>query len=170
MTREGAGATLAARTGKALLLCAGLGLSTGCASAGGGLSAEPSAYGSSSARAAVAAFLEAARERDYTAMGRLFGTRDGPAEQRLGVAEVEQRMIVLAGLLEHEEADLRRQDLAQLGPGHARFVAALGGTRQGRVDLPVVAASTPDGRWFVERIDVNALGRSDGRGARRRRG
>lgn len=164
MTRAGAGAgeALAVRTGRVLLLLAALTAPGGCASAGAGLSAEPSAYGSASARGAVAAFLRAAGERDYTAMGRLFGTREGPAEQRLGIAEVEQRMIVLAGLLEHEEVDLRREDLAQLGAGHARFVAALTGTRRGRMELPVVAVTTADGRWFVERIDVNAPGRSGG--------
>lgn len=137
-------------------------LAAACASAGTGLSAEPSAYGAASARSAAVTFLDAARERDYGAMGRLFGTRDGPAERRLGVAEIEQRMIVLAGLLRHEDATLRREDLAQLGPNRARFVAALTGTLHGRAHVPVVTVSTPERRWFVERIGVEELSRSGG--------
>lgn len=132
---------------------------TGCAS-GRGLSGDPSSYGAASARTAAETFLEAARERDYTVMGRHFGTRQGPAERRLGLGEVEQRMIVLAGLLHHETSSLRREDLAQLGPHRTRFVAILAGTREGRVSVPLVTVTTADGRWFVERIGVEALSRS----------
>ena len=134
----------------------------GCASAGRGLSGDPSSYGAASARGAVEAFLDAAREREYTVMGRHFGTREGPAEARLGRGEGEQRMIVLAGLLGHDEARLRRADLAGLGEHRTRFVAALTGTRQGRVSVPVVAVATARGRWFVERLDVGALSRAAG--------
>lgn len=135
---------------------------TGCASTGRGLSAAPSSYGAPSAREAAAAFLEATRQREYTTMGRHFGTREGPAEARLGLGEVEQRMIVLAGLLAHDEARLRREELAGLGEQRERFVATLSGTRQGRVSVPVVTVVTPRGRWFVERLGVEALSRSTG--------
>ena len=106
------------------------------------------------------AFLEAARQREYTTMGRHFGTREGPAEARLGLGEVEQRMIVLAGLLGHGDARLRRRDLARLGEHRARFVAIMTGTRRGRVAVPVVAVVTSRGRWFVERVGVDAFSRA----------
>lgn len=148
--------TLALLTTLALLAVAG------CASGGRGLSGDPASYGAGSARGAAVAFLDAADRRDYTMMGRLFGTREGPAERSLGLGEVEQRMIVLAGLLGHEEASLRREDLAQLGPNRARFVADLTGTRNGRVSVPVVTVTTAGGRWYVERIGVDALSRRAG--------
>lgn len=151
--------------GAVAAVLAGLALSpllVGCASSGRGLSGDPSSYGASSARGAVEAFLEAARHREYTVMGRHFGTREGPAEARLGLGEVEQRMIVLAGLLRHDDASVRREDLAGLGEHRGRFLATLTGTRHGRVSVPVVTVTTPRGRWFVERIDVDALGRPTG--------
>lgn len=137
-------------------------LTAGCATAGSGLSGEPSSYGAPSARGAVDAFLDGARQREYTLMGRHFGTREGPAEARLGLSEVEQRMIVLAGLLRHDTVRIRREDLAQLGPHRVRFVATLTGTRSGRVSVPLIAVTTPAGRWFVERVVVDALNRSAG--------
>lgn len=148
-----------------IAVLAGLALSSvlaGCASSGRALSGDPSSYGAISARGAAEAFLEAARQREYTAMGRHFGTREGPAEARLGLGEIEQRMIVLAGLLRHDGARLRREDLARLGEHRTRFVASLSGTRRGRVSVPLVTVTTPRGRWFVERVGVDALSRATG--------
>lgn len=131
----------------------------GCASSGGGLAGDPADYGSPSARMAVERFLAGVRAEDYMAMGQQFGTRKGPAEERLGVTEVEQRMIFLSGLLQHEEADLREADLARTGEWRTRFVATLQGTDQGRVAVPIVAVESKEGRWFVERIDTDPLTR-----------
>lgn len=121
------------------------------------LSTGPSAYGSPTAEAAVRTFLAAADRKDFQAMGRQFGTSDGAAEARMGVAELEQRMVVLAEILQHDELALERADLAQLGPDRARYVVRMTGTRNGEVRIPVVAAVTEEGRWFVERLDVEAV-------------
>lgn len=126
----------------------------------GQLTGDPADYGSPDPEMAVSRFLDGVQSRDYQAMGRQFGTREGPAEARLGVSEVEQRMIVLAGILRHDSYSLERADLAQLGPDRARFLATLTGTRYGRVELPVIAVSAGDERWFVERIETDALDRS----------
>lgn len=131
----------------------------GCASSSGGLSGDPADYGSPTAEVAVSRFLDAARQQDYQAMSRQFGTREGPAEARLGVAEVEQRMMVLGGLLRHDGFRMERRDLARIGPRRARFVATLSGTRNGTVQVPVVAVETPEGRWFVERLVMDPLTR-----------
>lgn len=147
------------RTGTVLVLLLLLGV-VSCASAGHSLSGDPANYGSPSAEMAVHRFLNGVDARDYMAMGRQFGTRQGPAESRMGTTELEQRMIVLAGLLRHDDYSLRREDLAQLGPHRSRYVATLSGTREGEVDLPFVTAQTEDGRWYVERIDVNPLTRA----------
>lgn len=131
----------------------------GCASSPE-LSHPPSRYGAPTAEAAVRAFLDAVRAEDYAAMARYFGTRQGPAEREFGVAEVEQRMVVLGRLLRHGSYELRREELGRLGSERSRFVADLRGTREGRMRVPVIAVSTPDGRWFVERVAVDEA-RSD---------
>lgn len=153
------------RTGTVFVLLALL-PATSCASAGHELSGDPANYGSPSAEMAVRRFLNGVDAQDYMAMGRQFGTAQGPAEERMGTTELEQRMIVLAGLLQYEDYTLRREDLAQLGPNRTRFVATLTGTREGEVNLPVVAAqSALDGRWYVERIEVDALTRAANSGS-----
>lgn len=128
-----------------------------CGASRGGLSAAPSAYGSPTSEAAVRAFLAAADREDYEAMGHQFGTAAGPAEARMGIAEVEQRMVVLAEVLQHESIEMERSDLAQLGSDRARYIVRMTGTRNGDVDVPVVTAVTDEGRWYVERLDVEAL-------------
>lgn len=128
----------------------------GCASArrGGVPGAEPR-YGAASAEAAVARFLDAAGERDYRAMARLFGTAEGAAERRWGRAETEQRMFVLAGLLSHRGYRLRPFAAGEEN-GAARWIAELTGTLNGDISLPFTLVSYR-GRWFVERIRTEAL-------------
>lgn len=153
---------LPSRATAALTAVTGVLALAGCASSTGGLSAPSSEYGSPQAEMAVRRFLDAAAEENYVAMGQQFGTRNGPAEERLGITEVEQRMMVLSSMLAHDEYDLRKADLAQVGPHRTRFVADMTGTRQGRVSVPIVAARTGDGRWFVERVDTDPLTRTGG--------
>lgn len=145
------------RLGTVLLATAVALWTVGCASSTGGLAGEPADYGSPTAEMAVTRFLDAARQEDYKAMSRQFGTRKGPAEEKIGVAQVEQRMMVLGGLLGHENFALERRDLAQVGPHRTRYVATMEGTRNGTVRVPVIAVQTPDGRWFVERVVMDAL-------------
>lgn len=149
-----------AREAAALLLTvlvAGV-LPAGCASGGGGsLHADDAAYGAPTAEAAVEAFLAAIRADDYPAMARYFGTPSGPAEEKWGVEEVEQRMLVLAGLLDHESADLRRARRSVTDEDRRQFVLSLTGTRYGSVTLPVVVARWQSGRWLVEQLDTSAL-------------
>lgn len=127
-------------------------VSAGCASSGGSRGGDAADYGSPSAEATVRSFLDAAAREDYRAMARQFGDREGPAEEELGVTEVEQRMIVLAGILSHDGYSLERRDLAQVGPNRARYVATMRGTRRGTVQVPVIAVESSDGRWFVEQV------------------
>lgn len=132
-------------------------LVVGACASSGGLTHPPSRYGAPSPEAAVRGFLDALQTEDYERMARHFGTREGPAEEEFGIAHVEQRMVILGGLLQHESYELRRENLSALGPERTRFVAVLRGTREGRLRVPVISVSTPDGRWFVERVAVDEL-------------
>ena len=123
----------------------------------GQLTRAPSEYGSPTAEQAVRTFLDAAAQEEYPVMGRVFGTRQGPAEARLGVTNVEQRMIVLAGLLQHDSYTVRPSTLTEPEPHTRRFNVSMTGTRQGEVTVPVFAVRSESGRWFVERLDTTPL-------------
>ena len=149
--RAGAGG----RSAGMIIAAAGFALA-GCASRGGaGAEYGTNLYGAESAEAAIGRFLDAAKQRDYAAMARLFGTDDGPAELRWGRIETEQRMFVLAGLLAPSGYRLRPNPVAGAG-GASRWMVDLTGTRNGAVSVPFFIVS--DGsRWFVERIGTEGL-------------
>ena len=144
--------------GAAVLVAAATLAAAACGGGGGGqLTASPSEYGAPTAEQAVRSFLDAAGQEEYPVMGRVFGTRQGPAEARLGVTNVEQRMIVLSGLLQHDSYTLRPSTLTEPEPHSRRFNATITGTRQGEVTVPIFAVRSENGRWFVERLDTAPL-------------
>ena len=55
-------------------------------------------YGASTSEMAVRGFLDSANVDDYQRMSGLFGTDKGPAVERFGVTDIEQRMMFLAGI------------------------------------------------------------------------
>ena len=131
-------------------------LATGCASSGGS-TRDNVRYGAATSEQAVAGFLDAANTQDYDRMGRLFGTKDGPAETEFGIAEIEQRMIVISSLIVHERYTMRQQNLAGLGENRVRYVVTLTGTRKGTALVPVVTTPDAEGRWFVEWLELQSL-------------
>jgi len=130
-----------------------------CASAGTSLPAGE-VFGAATPEAAVRGFLDAAQVEDYGTMGHLFGTAEGPAQVKFGVAEVEQRMIVMSALLKHRSYTLRIRNLSQLGPDRVRFLVELDGSRKGSVTLPVITIPAQDGRWYVEQLDLTPVSSS----------
>ena len=124
------------------------------------MSEDEALYGAASAETAVRACVEAAAEEDYRRMGRLFGTAEGPAERRMSRSELDQRMFILAALLDHQEAAVRRSPLTE-GPDQVRFMVDLVGTRNGNVTVPFIAISSR-GRWYVERVITEPLTRGNG--------
>ncbi|HKK28539.1 MAG TPA: hypothetical protein VKB18_10685 [Gemmatimonadota bacterium] len=151
------------RLARAALPVAALLVLAGCASSGAVLSAPRSQYGSATPEQAVRTFLDAASSKDYQRMGQQFGTRKGPAELTLGARDVEQRMVVLAAYLEHGGYTIEAGSQSLLESYEHRFLVHLTGTGRGAVTVPIVAATTKDGRWFVERIDLDPLTRPSGR-------
>lgn len=135
----------------------------GCASstAGSGAAASQPAggdpsFGAATAEAAVREFLDAAQAQEYSRMRRLFGTRNGPAEKQWGVQEVEQRMVVLSGLLLHQSYSLRPLELGYIRDDQRGFVATILGTRYGNANVPITVVVS-NGRWFVEQLGVDSL-------------
>lgn len=140
-----------------LLLFTVSGLS-GCASSGSGSSGgASSAAGAATSEMAVRSFLDAANAEDFNRMMNLFGTADGLAVDEYGVQDVEARMIFLSQLLKHESYTLSQVNLAMLGPDRVRYEVQMSGTRKGSVVVPVIAVPDSSGRWYVERLNVDAL-------------
>lgn len=134
-----------------LVVASAPGCSTKSASTG------DSSYGASTSELAVRGFLDGANSDDYGRMSSLFGTDKGPAVKRFGVTDVEQRMIFLAGILKHRSYELQQSNLAQLGPDRIRWEARMQGTRKGGVVVPVITVPDGGGRWYVERLNLDAL-------------
>lgn len=126
---------------------------------GGGQVYEDSAYGAMTPEMAVEMFLQAANSNEYREMANLFGTNSGPAEREHGRAEVEQRMFVLASILQHASVELRRLNLTE-EPDQVRVFADMTGTRAGAVTVPIITAAH-QGRWFVEQIEVGPITGAD---------
>lgn len=138
-----------------VLLALATGALTACStnSAGG----TDRSYGAPTSEMAVRGFLDGANADDYTRMSDLFGNDRGPAIERLGVTNVEQRMIFLSSILKHSSYELRQANLAQLGPDRIRWEASMAGTRKGQVVVPIITVPDGDGRWYVERLNLDAL-------------
>jgi len=128
---------------------------SGCSARTSGQDGSPA--GASTSEMAVQEFLYGANADEYPRMLNVFGTEKGPAVDRFGVTDVEQRMIFLASILKHETFTMRQANLAQLGPDRVRWDVSLTGTRKGDVVVPMVTVPDGDGRWYVEWLNLDAL-------------
>jgi hypothetical protein len=113
-----------------------------------------SSGGATTARAAIAAFLAAARSEDLQAMADIWGTAAGPARNTIPRAELEKRELIMMCFLRHDRYQLV-SDTESTG-GQRRIEAEL---EQGMLlrttAFTVVPAS--DGRWYVQSFDMEAL-------------
>jgi hypothetical protein len=127
----------------------------------------------------VEGFLQAANARDLHAMGRLFGTEDGPiietgstlgcAFKKMGswigiggrcltVQEVEVQMDLIARVLRHEDYAIASE--ADV-PGRVNPTRRIGvdltiGSEVVR-DVPFVVVRTSEGRWLIEEIGLEKV-------------
>jgi hypothetical protein len=116
-----------------------------------------SAPGGPAPSASVERFMRLAAEKNYAEMGWVFGTAEGSVYRRDKAADVERRMYALGSVLRHDRFEIR--DEAQV-PGRAggavrMTVRLTDGPRQHSV--PITTVRGPDGRWFVEAVDVEAV-------------
>lgn len=135
-------------------IVAGLLLLGGCA---GGLRPPSGVAGAPAAPAAVERFLQLAAERDYSGMGWVFGTVEGPIMARDPVGEVEQRMYALASLLEHDGFVVGNGSAVPGRTGEAVQFNVVLSRGPNTVAVPFTTVRGPDGRWFVEQLSVETL-------------
>jgi hypothetical protein len=110
--------------------------------------------GATSARAAVASFLAAARTEDLQAMALVWGTATGPARNTIPRDELEKRELIMMCFLRHDRYQLVSD--AESTAGQRRIEVEM--------ELGMVIRTTaftvvpgPDGRWYVQAFDMEAV-------------
>ncbi|HET9948515.1 MAG TPA: hypothetical protein VFQ22_06315 [Longimicrobiales bacterium] len=150
-----------------------LAFAAGCASPGGPGAAAPVA-----AQLSVERFLQAANQRDVEAMGRLFGTADGPVLDTGGGVgcffkkigswfggsacvkrvEVEVRMDAIASIVRHDDYRIVREEPVpgRVSPTRRVYVDF---TIDGRqvAEAPFLVVRTDEGRWLVEEVPLERI-------------
>jgi hypothetical protein len=110
--------------------------------------------GATSARAAVASFLTAARNEDLQAMAFVWGTAAGPARNTIPREELEKRELIMMCFLRHD----RYQLVSDAGStaGQRRIEVEL---EQGMLirTTAFTVVPAPDGHWYVQSFDMEAV-------------
>jgi len=146
---------------------------TACSSGAGTSTVAPVA-----AQLSVERFLQAANERDFEAMGRLFGTADGSAMdtgstfgcffKKIGSwfggtsctrkVDVELRMDAIASIIRHDDYRIAAEEsVAGRSTPARRVIVDL--TIEGRSvsAMPFIVARTAEGRWLVEQVPLERI-------------
>jgi hypothetical protein len=127
------------------------------------------------AQLAVESFLQAANARDIAAMGRLFGTADGPiadtgstlgcAFKKIGSwfggtscvkrSDVEVRLDAIAEVLRHQDYKIEREQgvAGRLDQATRVFVSLLI-SGEWVMEVPFVVVRSSSGQWLVELVDL----------------
>jgi hypothetical protein len=110
--------------------------------------------GATSARAAVAGFLAAARSEDLQAMSHIWGTATGPARNTIPRDELEKRELIMMCFLRHDRYQLVTD--AESTAGQRRIEVEL---EQGMLirTTAFMVVPAPDGRWYVQSFDMEAV-------------
>jgi hypothetical protein len=130
------------------------------------------------AQLSVERFLQAANQRDVEAMGRLFGTVDGPVLdtgstfscffKKIGSwfggtactkrVDVELRMDAIASIVRHDDYRIVREEAVAGRTSPARRVLVdftIG--RRTVTAAPFIVVQTREGRWLVEQVPLEQL-------------
>ncbi|MGD2044998.1 MAG: hypothetical protein PVJ80_06710 [Gemmatimonadota bacterium] len=123
-------------------------------------------------------FLQAANDRDFQSMGRLFGTRDGSvmetgstfkcAFKKIGSwfggsactkrTEVEIRMDAIASIIRHEDYRIVREEMvAGRTTPTRRLIVDLTIDGEAVTAVPFVVVQTHEGRWLVEQVPLERI-------------
>jgi hypothetical protein len=98
--------------------------------------------------------LGAVRSQDLQAMSLVWGTREGPARAHMDRAELEKREIILQCYLNHDSYKILSETKAE---GGRRIIAVQLNRGQVARTTNMYTISGPNGRWFVEKMDIAAL-------------
>lgn len=154
-----------------LLLIVGLG--SACAS-----NTQYSTVAPVAAQLSVERFLQAANDRDFQSMGRLFGTEGGPEWdtgstfgcffKKIGSwfggtacgrrVDVELRMDAIASIIRHEDYRITREEaVAGRTSPTRRVMVDLTIDGESMTAMPFIVVQTGEGRWLVEQVPLERI-------------
>lgn len=126
----------------------------GCRS---GATPPASGPGGPDAASAVERFVRLAGNQEFSEMGWVFGTEQGPVLKRDPEGEVEQRMYALAMILQHEDFAITRERRVPGRLGRAIEFNVTLTQEDDSYDVPFTAVQGNDGRWYVEQVDLEVI-------------
>lgn len=130
------------------------------------------------AQLSVERFLQASNDRDFEAMGRLFGTSQGSSWEtgssfgcffkKIGSwfggsactrrIDVELRMDAIASIIQHDDYRIVREEAVAGRTSPARRVVVdLTIEGQSVSSMPFVVVQTGEGRWLVEQVPLERI-------------
>lgn len=99
-------------------------------------------------------FFAAVHAQDLQAMGAVWGTTAGPARETMDRTELEKREVILQCYFNFDTFRILSTQPAQEG----RQVVRVELTRGGKTRTPTVfTVPGPNGRWYVENLDIAAV-------------
>ena len=117
-------------------------------------SAAPGTVGAASAADAVARFMAAAKAEDLQAVGAVWGTPTGPAREQMSRNEFEMRAFYIVKCLRNDSYSVLNEGPAA-GGRRVSAVQIVKGSLTRQTNFRMVAG--PQGRWFVENIELEPL-------------
>lgn len=115
------------------------------------------AYGASSPRAAVEAFLAGIRDGDLQAISAVWGTERGPlvTQPEYSRDEIEKRELIMVCYFRHDTARVLEQ-VSSGEPSHTTYRVEI--KRGERTRTPTISAiQGPQERWYVVNADILAV-------------
>jgi len=127
-----------------------------CVACGG---ASTSAPAPSDPSATLSQFMDAVRQKDLAEMGRLWGTADGSAVDRMGGEELQQRLEVMQIYLNYESYRVVGPAPVSPGKGVRRaYQIELTRPNRCRVSFPIELVQTSRGEWLVHNVNLDQAG------------
>jgi hypothetical protein len=117
-------------------------------------SAPANQVGGADPRAALSAFLAAAKAQNIVAMSAMWGGPGGLARDGQPWADVEKRLITMACYLRHDSSTVLREN-AVAGGGRTFTVQLTAGDITRASDFTTVAGS--GGRWYLQDFQIEPL-------------
>ena len=112
---------------------------------------DTSLTGAASPRAAVDAFLNAARAGDLQAMSSVWGSEKGPVRESLSRDELEKRQLIMVCHFKADSHRILAQDQADRGEQRVRVSLTRSGSTK---ETAFWAVQGPAERWYVVNADL----------------
>ena len=117
----------------------------------------PSFIAPADPEATVTSFLSAVRSNDLTMMGRLWGTKDGPALGRMDREELQMRLTVMQAYLVHDRFEMLPPDPGVITDPNEKSLRVRLVRNACAVTVPFMVLQTNAG-WLVGSVDLNEVG------------